>query len=280
MSPFEPFDLPFVERGLWEVLLLAVAAGPLGTWIVLRGLAFFTHAVGTASFPGLVAADGLGFPASLGALASAGIFSAGAGALSGRRRIRPDSLTALLLAGALAAGVLLASDVFHSGAHVETLLFGSLLLVSDTDLIWTAIVAALVIAANHFVAWRWLASDFDTSVAPTIARARRAENVLLLVLIAAAATVALTIVGALLISAVFVIPAATTRPWCRRLGSWQAATTALAAAEGVVGLWLSVTTNSPSGSTIAVLAGAVYAVSALARLVRSRQLRGRRVLAA
>ena len=59
----EPFQLPFVQRGLIEILILAVPAGLLGTWIVLRGLAFFSHAVGTATFPGLVLADGLGFAA-------------------------------------------------------------------------------------------------------------------------------------------------------------------------------------------------------------------------
>ena len=59
----DPFSLPFVQRGLVEVLLLALAAGLLGTWIVLRGMAFYAHAVGTATFPGLVLADGLGFSA-------------------------------------------------------------------------------------------------------------------------------------------------------------------------------------------------------------------------
>jgi ABC-type Mn2+/Zn2+ transport system permease subunit len=48
----DPFTLPFVQRGLVEILILSVPAGLLGTWIVLRGLAFFSHAVGTAAFPG------------------------------------------------------------------------------------------------------------------------------------------------------------------------------------------------------------------------------------
>ena len=56
----EPLQLPFVQRGMVELLLLSIGAGLLGTWIVLRGLAFFSHAVGTAAFPGLVLADGLG----------------------------------------------------------------------------------------------------------------------------------------------------------------------------------------------------------------------------
>ncbi len=72
-----PFQYVFVQRGLLEVLLLSVAAGLLGTWIVLRGLAFFSHAVGTAAFPGLVLADGLGFSAPLGAFAAALAFAFG-----------------------------------------------------------------------------------------------------------------------------------------------------------------------------------------------------------
>ena len=76
----EPFQLPFVQHGIVEVLILAVAGGLIGTWIVLRGLAFYAHAVGTAAFPGLVLADGLGFAAVLGARRDR---------RAGRRRRRP-----------------------------------------------------------------------------------------------------------------------------------------------------------------------------------------------
>ena len=81
-----PFDLPYVQRGVAEMLLLSAGAGILGCWIVLRGLAFYSHAVGSAAFPGLVLADGLGFAAPLGALAAAGAF-----ALRDRGALRPQS---------------------------------------------------------------------------------------------------------------------------------------------------------------------------------------------
>src|SRR6476619_2959889 len=124
----EPFTLPFVQRGLVAVVALALAAGLLGTWIVLRGLAFYAHAVGTAAFPGLVLAAGLGFSALLGAFATAAIVGGLVGALARRERGAEGSVTALVLVGALALGVLLSSDVFHSSAGVDQLLFGSLLL--------------------------------------------------------------------------------------------------------------------------------------------------------
>ena len=128
----DPFSLPFVQRGIVEIVVLAVGAGLIGTWIVLRGLAFFSHAVGTAAFPGLVLADGLGFSAHLGAAGAAALVAAAVGWLSRHERDRYDSLTALVLVAALALGVILASDVFHSGANVETLLFGSLLTIDAT----------------------------------------------------------------------------------------------------------------------------------------------------
>src|SRR5437870_4575090 len=105
-----PFELAFVQRGLFELLLLSVGAGLLGTWIVLLGLAFYSHAVGTAAFPGLVLADGLSFAAPIGALAGALAFAVVLAALAGRGRRGYDSLTGLVLTGAIALGVILASD--------------------------------------------------------------------------------------------------------------------------------------------------------------------------
>ena len=81
------------------------------------GSTFFSHAAGTATFPGLVLAEGLGFAAPLGAMAAALVYAVSLGGLARPRRSGYDSVTALALAGALALGVILASDVFHSGAE-------------------------------------------------------------------------------------------------------------------------------------------------------------------
>lgn len=262
----EPFQLPFVQRGLLEIVLLSVPAGLLGCWIVLRGLAFFSHAVGTAAFPGLVLADGLGFAAPLGAFAAAAVFTAGNAALGRGRRHERDSVVALVLVGCLASGVILASDVFGSGANVETLLFGSLLLINSADVWLAAAAAAVTLLATVLVGHRWLAQGFEAG------RAGRWEarllDAALLTLIALATTAALSAVGALLVAALFVVPAATTRLLTKRLLPWQLASVALVAAEGTVGLWLSVKTDAPPGATIACVSGAVFAIVALARATR------------
>jgi len=261
-------DLPFFQRGLLEVLLLAIAGGLLGTWIVLRGLAFFSHAIGTAAFPGLVLADGLGFAPPLGALGAAALFALGVAALARGRRTDYDSSTGLVLVGALVVGVLLASDVFHSGARVENLLFGSLLAIAPRDLALAAAVAVLALAAGAAFGRRWLASGFDPGGGPAPSRSARASTAGLLALVGAATIASLSAVGALLPSALLVVPAATMRPWTRRVAPWQLASVALAAAEGIAGLWLSVRADAPPGATIAVLSGGVFALSALARGAR------------
>jgi zinc/manganese transport system substrate-binding protein len=266
----EPFELPFVQRGLVELLILAVPAGLLGTWIVLRRLAFFSHSVGTAAFPGLVLADGLGLAAPLGAFAAALVFTVG-NALLGRGRDRGrDSIVALVLVGCLAAGVILASDVFGSGANVETLLFGSLLLVDSADIRLAAVAAVATLLASALVGRRWLAQGFDPEDGAITRRERLTLDAVLLALIALATTAALSVVGALLVASLFVVPAATARLLTRRMLSWQLASIALVAAEGTLGLWLSVETDAPPGATIACVAGAVFALVALGRELLER----------
>ena len=277
LGVLEPFRYAFVQRGLLELLLLAVCAGVIGTFIVLRGLAFFTHAVGTATFPGLVLADGIGFSPLLGAGASALLFAAGVERGSRRRRAAYDTLTALVLVGALAGGVILASDVFHSGSNIETLLFGSLLVIGDRELTFTAAAGVAALAASFLLGRRWLAVGFDGEYTRAVGLRSPLPDAVLLVLIALSATVSVAAVGALLVTAVFIVPPATVRLLTRRLLTLQLGTVALAAAEGVVGIWLSVRWNVPPGAAIAVLAGSCFAVAAL---LRSLQLRRRAVLVA
>jgi ABC-type Zn uptake system ZnuABC Zn-binding protein ZnuA/ABC-type Mn2+/Zn2+ transport system permease subunit len=260
-----PFTLQFVQRGLVEIALLAVASGIVGTWVVLRGLSFYAHAVGTAAFPGLVLAAGLGFAPALGAFGVAVLFAGSLEALRRRRAGAADSLTAIVLVGALAAGVLLASDVFHSAASVDALLFGSLLLIDDGDVLLALVTLIAVALAAGFAGRAWLAAGFDEGAARSLGLRSRVPDALLYGAIALTSVAALAAVGALLTTSLLLVPAATTRLVVRRLAPWQLWTMLLAAVEGVGGLWLSVEFNVPPGAAIAVLAGGVFALVASAR---------------
>lgn len=263
----EAWSLPFFQRAVVEVILLAAISGLLGTWIVLRGLAFFSHAVGAATVPGLVVADGLAFSPLLGAFGAA-LLTAGAFALLSRRRaVGTDSATALVLAGALAAGVILASDVFGSQGSVDRLLFGSLLAIGSAELLFAAGVLAAAVVAARLFGPRWLGEGF---AGPGPDRGR-GPDVALALLVALSVVAALAAAGALLTAAILVVPAATTRLLVNRVGRWQLLTAALAAVEGVAGLLLAYQLDLPPGPVIAVLAGAVFALTAIARALWSRR---------
>ena len=267
----DPFTLPFVQEAVVEILLLSVAAGLIGTWIVLRGFSFYSHAVGTAAFPGLVLADGLGFSAALGAFGMAGVFTGTAALISRSRRSGADSVTALVLVACLAAGVILASDVFASGAEVDTLLFGSLLAIGPGDLLLATAAAIVAIIATGAFSARWLARGFDRDSAASLKSGSAWFDLALLGVVAFTVTASLSAVGALLVAALIVIPAATVRLITHRVGTMQAGTVFLAAAEGVLGVWLSVKTDAPPGATIAVVSGAVFALVLAANLIGRRR---------
>lgn len=261
----EPFDLPFVQRGLVMLCLLAVPAGLLGTWIILRGLTFFSHAIATAAFPGLVLAGGLGFSPILGALGAAAAFAGGTGGLRRSGRTGSDALTGLVLVAFLAAGVILASDVFNSGSNIDQLLFGSVFLIGSTEIAIAAGAAIATLAATVALGRRWLAAGFDPAHAHRLGAGSFLLDLALLALVALTTASMLPAVGALLTGALFILPAATVRLLTDRLWSWQLGSVLLVLAEGVVGLRVSLALDAPAGPTIAVLAAAVFAAVALAQ---------------
>jgi ABC-type Mn2+/Zn2+ transport system permease subunit len=260
----DAFDAPFMQRALLESLLLAALAGVLGSWIVLRRLAFYTHGVGTAAFPGLVVAGPAGVAPQVMALGAALLYAGGVEGLK-RTRMAADAATGLMLVGALALGAVLASDVFETGAGVDRLLLGSLIGISDRDLALTAGVLVAVAALELALRRSWLAQGFDPATAGVLGVRPRVADALLMIAVAAAAVVALDAVGALLVTAVLVIPAATVRLVAGSVGTLQAGTAALAAVEGVLGLWLAYELNVGPGPATAVLGGAVFGVVAVAR---------------
>ncbi len=256
---------PYIQRGLVEILLLAVLAGVLGTWIVLRRLPFYTHAIGTATFPGLVVAGPWGVPAQLTALACALGFGGALGRLRRGRRIDPDAATGLLLVAALAGGVVLASDVYQSGAGVDRLLFGSLIALEPSDLWLTAAAAAAALAADAALRRAWLATGFDAAGARAVGVSAALADRALLVAIAVAVVVSLDAVGALLVTVVFIVPAATVRLFEPPVRVQQVATGVVTAVEGVAALVLADAVNVGPGPAMAVIGAALYAVVALVR---------------
>jgi ABC-type Mn2+/Zn2+ transport system permease subunit len=264
----DPFTTPYMQRALLAVVLLGVAGGLFGAWIALRRLAFFTHAVGTATFPGLVLAGPAGIAAPVAALGAALVYTGGLARLLRDGRLGSDAATGLLLVAALAIGSILAGDVFQAGAGVDRLLFGTLLGLSDTDLWLAGAVAVLAVACTALAGRTWLATGFDPGGARSLGVRSGFGDWLLLAMLALAVVASLPAVGALLVSTLLVVPSATARLFAGSMRWLLGGGVALALAEGVGGLWLADALNLPPGPAIAVLGGTVFALVSVARALR------------
>jgi manganese/iron transport system permease protein len=230
---------------------------------VLRRLAFYTHAVGTATFPGLVVAAPWGVAPQLTALVAARGFGAGLERLARSRRLDPGAATGLLLVAALAIGSILASDVYESPAGVDRLLFGTLIGLGERDLALTAAAVAAALLAHGAMHRAWLATGFDPGSARALGVRTVLADRLLLAAVAVSVVVSLDAVGALLVAVVLVVPAATVRLVAGDVRSLQLGTVVLAAAEGITALVIADALDVGPGPVMAVLGGVVFALTAM-----------------
>lgn len=256
-------DLRSTRTAALELALLAVAGGVIGAFVVLRRLAFFSHAVGTATFPGLVVAAAAGFPARVAALVVAVAFALGTERAGRSGRDPGAAASGLMLVAALGIGTILASDVFESGAGVDRLLFGTAVALNGSDLAVAGAAAALSLAAAALLGRTWAAIAFDPSGAPALGLADRRADLALLLLVAVTAVAALPAVGSLLITSLFVVPAAVARLFADSVASLVALSISIAVAQALLGLYVSLWLDVPPGPAIAVLGAATYALASL-----------------
>ena len=266
-SPADLLELPVFRTALLELGLLALAGGLLGAWIVLRRLAFFAHATGTAAFPGLVVAEAAGVSPRLAALIM-GLGFAGAVERIGGRGRPADAATALVLVAALGIGIVLASDVFESGAMVDRLLFDTAIGLGSADVAFSALAAALAAAGTASLGRAWTATGFDPGASAAVGLPTERADRLLLVLVAVAVAASLPAVGALLVAALFVTPAATARLFARSVPGLLAGSVAMAVVLGTGGLYVSFWLDLPPGSAVAVLGAGTYALTAAVTALR------------
>lgn len=265
---------PYLTRALLIVLVLSIPAGILGVWIVLRRMAFFTHTVGQATFPALVFATIVGWSLLATSMVAAALVAVVLALLAARRSQEQEAAhVALALALALALGALLVSDVADPGISVNALLFGSLLSTTWND-VWTAVVLAGITLGITAVTWRTLIlMTFDPPLARTEGAGRaRATEIVVLVLLATAIATSVRMVGTLLVSGLFLIPAATARLVTSRLITMMPTAVLTTAVTGTVGLVIADATAWPPGATIAATSAATFVV-VLAFVSAARHIR-------
>lgn len=265
----DPWAQSIGRRALVEVVLLGIAGGALGCWLVFYGLSYSAESLAHALLPGLVTAALLGVPLLLGGAAGLLVGAIGV-ALAGRvEGIGRDTAVAVVVTTLFGLGVLIAQSA-DTPAGLQGLLFGDVLGVSDTDLGLAAGLAVALLAALGVLHPRLLVVGFDRTSAAALGVRPVVVDVALLVLLAAALLVAVQGLGNLLVVAVLIAPASAARLLTRRMGTMLALSAALAVVAGLAGMYLSYHAGTAAGASIALALVASYGVAALARPLLAR----------
>jgi ABC-type Mn2+/Zn2+ transport system permease subunit len=255
-----PLQEPFMQRALAEVILLGIAGGALGCWVVFYRLSYAAESLSHSIFPGLVLAAIAGVPLLLGAV-PATVVAALAIALAARiAGIDREAAVAVVVTSMFGLGVLLALSP-QSPPGIESLLFGDVFGVTDADLATAAALAALVAVALRLLHGRLLIAGFDRGAARSLGISPPIADAALLVLLAAGIVVAVQGLGSLLVVAVFVGPAAAARRLSDRMLPMMVLAAALAVLAGVAGLYLSYFAGTAGGASVALAIVAIYLLS-------------------
>lgn len=270
----QPLQYAFMVRGLAAAVLVGIVCAIVGTYVVLRGMAFFGDALAHSILPGVavgyLVGGGARGPLFWWAMLAAVLSAVGIGALSRGTKIREDTATGVIFAGMFALGVALISTVRSYSVDLAHFLFGDILGVSSGDLWRIAIFGGIILLTVVTFYKEFLVLSFDPILAATLRLPARLLDNLLIVLIAVAIVVSLQAVGVALMVAMLVTPAATAYLLTRRLPTMMALAAAIAALSGVVGLYLSYYFSLASGAAIVLTCTAVFVVVWLGQVLRRR----------
>jgi ABC-type Mn2+/Zn2+ transport system permease subunit len=259
----EPLAYPFMLRGLWAALLIGTVVPVLGCYVVLRGMAFFGDALAHIVLPGVVIAFLLGWPVALGALIVGVLAAIAIGGISSSASIREDSAIGVVFAAALALGVLLLSLQRSYAVDLAHILFGDLLGVSQTDLVWMAILSLVALITVVLFYKEFLLLSFDRVLATTMQLPVRTLNNLLYVLLAVVIVISIDAVGVALVVAMLVTPASAAFLLTRRLARMMLLASAIGGASGLIGLYASYYLDVASGPAIVLVATAIFGIAYL-----------------
>jgi manganese/iron transport system permease protein len=259
----QPLRYPFMVRGLLASLMVGTLCAVVGTYVVLRGMAFFGDALAHAILPGVAIAYLLGAGLFWGALAMGLVTALGIGYLSRRGHMKEDTAIGVVFAAFFALGVALLSTADSYSVDLAHILFGDVLGVSDSDLWLTAGLGALVLLAVVLLYKELLVVSFDPVLAATLRLPLSTLQYLLLVLIALTIVVSLQTVGVALMVAMLVTPAATAYLLTRRLWHMMVAGAAIGAFSSVAGLYLSFYVNVASGPAVVLVCTALFVLAFL-----------------
>ncbi len=258
----EPLGYAFMVRGLTAAIIVGVVCAVLGTYIVLRGMAFFGDALAHAILPGVALGylwgNGNQIWVTVGALVAGILTAFGIGAISKGGVVKEDTAIGVVFAGMFALGIAMISTVRSYTVDLTHFLFGNVLGVSTTDLWLIGVFGALVLLTIIAFYKEFLVVSFDPILAKTLRLPTVFLQYLLLLLIAVTIVLSLQAVGIALMTAMLVTPAATASLLTHRLPVMMVLAAIIGAASGILGLYISFYVNISSGPAIVLICTAFF----------------------
>lgn len=251
-------DLRFLPKALIVAVMSSIVCGAIGTYVVLRGMAFIGDAVAHAVFPGLAVAFVLQGSLVVGG-AVAGVLTAILVAVfSQNRRIKEDSVIGVLFVAAFALGIVIISFAPGYAGSLQQFLFGSITGIPDEDVLTVAVSAAVLLIVLFALHKELVAVTLDRETARATGLPVFALDLVLYVMVAIAIVISIQTIGNILVLALLITPAVAARMLTDRLGSMMLLAPLIGACSALVGLYLSWSLDLPAGGTIVLVATAVF----------------------
>ena len=263
----EPFTADFFLRALLGGVLVAIICGVVGTWVVIRGMAFLGEAIGHGMLPGVALATVAGAPAIIGGAISAVIMSAMISLLQRRGRLSYDTSIGLLFVSMLSLGVIIVSHSRSFATDATAMLFGDILAMDEGDLTGLLIAVGVTVSIAAALHRSFVAAAFDTRIASTLGLRPHFAQLALVGLVTLAVVSSYQAVGSLLVVGLLLAPAVAAAPWTRSIPASMVVAAAFGALAVVLGLLCSWYAGTAAGASIAMAAIILAVVSsAMARL--------------
>ena len=268
---FDPLSYDFVIRALIAGAATGLAAPAIGTYLVQRRLSLLGDGIGHISVTGVALGLLAGTSPTWTAIGVAVIGAVAIELLRASGRATGDVALALIFYGGLAGGLMLVSFAGNGAATLQTYLFGSIATLSDSDVVVSAGLAAVVITLCLTLLPQLFSVANDEDYARTTGLSVRFYNVLISVLAAVSVSVAMRTVGLLLVSALLVIPVATAQQFARGFRSTMLSAMVAGMLAAVIGVSITAFVDVPPGSTIVLVALAGFTVTAPVGVVLQRR---------
>jgi manganese/iron transport system permease protein len=257
----EPLGYAFFLRALVASTVVGLVCAVVGSYMVLRGLAFMGDALSHSAFPGVVVAYLLKGPFYLGAAVAAVGTALAIGWVTRRGRLRSDTTIGVLFAGMFALGVFLFSRIPNYVGDLFGFLFGEILGIGNGDLLALSALAVVVLAVVAVFWKELLYSTFDPLGAAAAGLPVARLDYVLLAVIALTIVISLQAVGIILVVAMLVTPAAVGQLLATSFARLVAIAIAVGVVCPIVGLYLSYWLDAATGATIVLVETAVFALA-------------------